>query len=332
MNIALRCDDVHQKNTEKMTLIRHDWEAEEVSGLFDLPFNDLIFFSAKVTRENFNHNEIQISNLFSIKTGSCPEDCKYCPQSAHYNTDVKKESLPDLEKIITKAQEAKKLGASRFCMGAAWRSVSNSNLPFLSEMIKAVKNIGLETCVTLGMVSKPQLKTLKEAGLDYYNHNIDTSEEFYKKIITTRKYEDRLETLNNIREVGLKTCCGGIIGMGESRKDRITMLMTLANFPEHPKSVPINMLIKVKGTPMENTGEEIDSFDFIRTVAVSRIMMPESYIRLSAGRESMNDEMQSLCFFAGANSIFYGDKLLTAKNSSESRDDVLLKKLGLNKV
>lgn len=328
MNIALKSNDIYQKNL----VTKHDWSKDEILDLFNLAFNDLIFKSAGVTRKYFNPNEVQISTLLSIKTGSCPENCSYCPQSAHYNTSVKKEELLDIEEIISKAKEAKNLGASRFCMGAAWRSVSDRNLPLLSKMVKAVKDIGLETCVTLGMASKEQLNTLKDSGLDYYNHNIDSSKDFYKKIITTRTYEDRLKTLENISEVGLKTCCGGIIGMGESLEDRIDMLITLANFSEHPKSVPINMLVKVKGTPMEDNQESIDSFSFIRTIAVARIMMPKSFIRLSAGREQMSDEMQSLCFFAGANSIFYGEKLLTTGNSSINRDDILFEKLGLSKI
>jgi biotin synthase len=309
--------------------IRHNWQEAEVNALFALPFNDLVFRAANVHRQNFDANEVQVSTLLSIKTGACPEDCKYCPQSAHYNTGLEKEPLIDLAKVINEAKKAKEAGASRFCMGAAWRSLNDRDLPEVAGMITAVKDMGLETCVTLGMVQKEQLQALKDAGLDYYNHNIDTSEEFYKEIITTRTYEDRLQTLENIRDVGLKTCCGGIVGMGEEVEDRAKMLITLANLPEHPESVPINMLVKVKGTPLDIAGN-IDGFDFVRTIAVARIMMPKSYVRLSAGREAMSDEMQALCFFAGANSIFYGEKLLTTPNPKENEDKQLFSRLGIN--
>jgi biotin synthase len=309
--------------------IRHNWQENEVNALFALPFNDLVFRAASIHRQNFDPNKVQVSTLLSIKTGSCSEDCKYCPQSAHYDTGLKKEPLLEREKVLQEAAKAKEAGASRFCMGAAWRSLNDRDLPEVAGMISDVKNLGLETCVTLGMVKKEQLQRLKDAGLDYYNHNIDTSEEYYKEIITTRTYQDRLDTLENIREVGLKTCCGGIVGMGEEIEDRAKMLITLANLPEHPESVPINMLVKVKGTPLDIIGD-IDHFDFIRTIAVARIMMPKSYVRLSAGREAMNEQMQALCFLAGANSIFYGEKLLTTPNPKQNEDAALFGRLGIN--
>jgi len=308
--------------------LRHNWSNEEIEALFALPFNDLVFKAASVHRENFDPNEVQVSTLLSIKTGACPEDCKYCPQSAHYDTGLEKEPLIDVVKVTTEAKKAKDAGASRFCMGAAWRNLNDRDLPKVAEMISEVKDLGLETCVTLGMVKKEQLSRLKEAGLDYYNHNIDTSEEYYSEIISTRNFSDRLETLQNINEVGLKTCCGGIVGMGEKLEDRVKMLKTLANLPEHPQSVPINMLVKVEGTPLELEAA-IDPFDFVRTIAVARIMMPKSYVRLSAGRENMNDQMQSLCFLAGANSIFYGEKLLTTANPKENEDKELFNRLDI---
>ncbi len=313
-------------NNKKST--GYNWELPEILGLFELPFNDLLFKAASVHRENFDPNAVQVSTLLSIKTGSCPEDCKYCPQSAHHNTGLKKESLIDVEKVITQAQKAKDQGSTRFCMGAAWRNLNDRDLPKVAEMISTVKDMGMETCVTLGMVEKEQLAKLKDAGLDYYNHNIDTSKEYYSEIITTRTFEDRLETLANIADAGLKTCCGGIVGMGEGVEDRAKMLQTLANLDKQPESVPINMLVKVKGTPLDNQ-EAVDAFDFIRTIAVARILMPKSYVRLSAGREEMNEQTQALCFLAGANSIFYGEKLLTTANPSENDDMKLFGKLGI---
>lgn len=313
---------------QELSPIRHNWQTQEALALFELPFNDLLFQAAQVHRNYFDPNKVQISTLLSIKTGSCPEDCKYCPQSAHYNTELEKEPLIDVAKVVQEATKAKEAGASRFCMGAAWRNLNDRDLPKVAQMISAVKDVGLETCVTLGMVKKEQLTRLKEAGLDYYNHNIDTSEEYYKKIITTRTFEDRLQTLENIAEAGLKTCCGGIVGMGEGVEDRARMLQTLANLPKHPQSVPINMLVQVKGTPLE-TVEKTDILDFIRTIAVARIMLPASYVRLSAGREEMTQEAQAMCFFAGANSIFYGEKLLTTANPKENEDMALFAKLGL---
>lgn len=312
-----------------MTLnIRHDWKLDEALELFDLPFNDLIFKAAQTHREYHENNKVQISTLLSIKTGSCPEDCKYCPQSAHYKTGLKKEPFMEIEEVKKAAQQAKEAGASRFCMGAAWRNLSDRDLDKVCQMVGEVKKIGLETCVTLGMVKPDQSKKLKDAGLDYYNHNIDTSPNYYKKIITTRTFEDRIETLNNVREAGLNVCSGGIVGMGEKREDRAGMLMALANLPDHPNSVPINMLVKIKGTPLGNI-QALSEFEFIRTIAVARIMMPKAFVRLSAGRESMNDQTQALCFLAGANSIFYGEKLLTTNNPESQKDQELFQTLGI---
>ncbi len=307
---------------------KHDWQVEEVLKLFEMPFNDLIFKAAEIHRSNHNPNAVQISTLLSIKTGSCPENCKYCPQSAHYNTGLEKESLMETDKILEAAKAAKEAGASRFCMGAAWRSLHDRDVEKICHIVDEVKKTGLETCMTLGMLTDAQSKKLKEAGLDYYNHNIDTSPEFYSEIISTRNFEDRLNTLKNVRDAGLNVCSGGIVGMGEKRDDRAKMLIVLANLPTHPQSVPINMLVKVKGTPMEEV-EDLDQFEFIRTIAVARIMMPNSVVRLSAGRESMNEQTQALCFLAGANSIFYGEKLLTTSNPEAQKDRELFEKLGI---
>lgn len=308
--------------------IRNDWTIEEVEALLQQPFNDLIFQAQQRHRENFNPNEVQVSTLLSIKTGACPEDCKYCPQSAHYHTDLDRERLMAVEKVLSEAQAAKDKGASRFCMGAAWRNPKDRDMPYLIEMIKGVKALGLETCMTLGMLSNEQAKLLQQSGLDYYNHNLDTSPEFYGDIITTRTYQDRLQTLKNVRDAGMKVCAGGIVGMGESLKDRASLLVQLANLPKHPESVPINMLVKVKGTPFAEL-EDFDPIEFVRTIAVARILMPASHVRLSAGREDMSDEMQALCFFAGANSIFYGEKLLTTANPEADADMLLFKRLGI---
>lgn len=308
--------------------VRHDFSVEEVLQLFALPFNDLIFKAAEIHRANHNPNAVQISTLLSIKTGSCPENCKYCPQSAHYNTGLEKESLMALDKILEAANSAKKAGASRFCMGAAWRNLHDRDVEKICTIVDEVKKTGLETCMTLGMLTESQSKKLKDAGLDYYNHNIDSSPEFYSEIITTRNFEDRLDTLKNVREAGLNVCSGGIVGMGEKLEDRAKMLIVLANLPQHPQSVPINMLVKVAGTPMDKVAD-LDQFDFIRTIAVARIMMPKSVVRLSAGRENMNEQTQALCFLAGANSIFYGEKLLTTSNPEMERDQNLFKKLGI---
>lgn len=320
-----QANQILEKTTGK---IRHDWTVEEVMELYQLPFNDLLFQAASIHRQNFNPNEVQISTLLSIKTGSCPEDCKYCPQSAHYQTGLEKEKLIEIDHVISQAKAALDSGASRFCMGAAWRSPNERDMPLVVDMVKQVKALGLETCMTLGMVDEKQADTLAEAGLDYYNHNLDTSPEYYGKIITTRTFGDRLDTLKYVRKSGMKICSGGILGMGEQQTDRASMLIELAKMDPQPESVPVNMLVRVEGTPMENA-EEVDSFDFIRTIAVARILMPQSHVRLSAGRESMNDQMQSMAFFAGANSIFYGEKLLTTTNPEANRDKELFKRLGI---
>ncbi|WP_166839583.1 biotin synthase BioB [Rheinheimera pleomorphica] len=309
-------------------VVRHDWTLAQVNALYALPFNDLLFQAQTVHRQHFKPNEVQVSTLLSIKTGACAEDCKYCPQSGHYNTGLERERLLEVEKVLTQAKAAKDKGASRFCMGAAWTNPKQRDMPYIIEMVRGVKAMGLETCMTLGMLDGDQAQTLAEAGLDYYNHNLDTSPEFYGEIITTRTYQDRLDTLTHVRDAGMKVCCGGILGMGESANDRSALLMQLANLPEHPESVPINMLVKVAGTPLENV-EDLDAFEFIRTIAVARIMLPQSHVRLSAGRSRMNEQMQALCFFAGANSIFYGDKLLTTDNPEADADMQLFAKLGI---
>lgn len=312
-----------------MTQLRHNWQASEVLQLFALPFNDLIYRAASVHREHFDPNRVQVSTLLSIKTGGCEEDCAYCPQSSHFETGVKAEKLMSKEAVMLEAQKAKDAGASRFCMGAAWRSPKDRDMEKLTGIIEGVKSLGLETCATLGMLNKDQANKLKDAGLDYYNHNLDTSENYYKEIITTRTYQERLDTLENVREAGMNVCCGGIVGMGEARQDRAEFLMTLANLPKHPESVPINLLVQVKGTPLHGKNR-IDAFEFIRTIAVARIMMPQSFVRLSAGREEMSEETQALCFFAGANSIFYGEKLLTTPNPEANQDKQLFEKLGIS--
>ncbi len=309
--------------------VRHDWTPQQVEQLFALPFNDLMFHAQSVHRQNFNPNEVQVSTLLSIKTGACPEDCKYCSQSARYKTDIEKERLMEVEKVLEAAKQAKAQGSTRFCMGAAWRNPKERDMPYVVEMVKGVKSLGLETCMTLGMLSAEQAKQLKEAGLDYYNHNLDTSPEHYNQIITTRTFEDRLNTLDNVRSAGMKVCSGGILGMGEKSYDRASLLVQLANLSPQPESVPINMLVKIPGTPLAET-EDLDEFDFIRCIAVARIMMPKSHVRLSAGREKMNEQMQALCFLAGANSIFYGCKLLTAENPETNQDIALFEKLGIN--
>lgn len=310
------------------SVVRHNWTLAEVNALYALPFNDLLFQAQTVHRAHFTPNEVQVSTLLSIKTGACAEDCKYCPQSGHYNTGLERERLLEVEKVLTQAKAAKDKGATRFCMGAAWTNPKQRDMPYIIEMVQGVKNMGLETCMTLGMLTGEQAKTLADAGLDYYNHNLDTSPEFYGEIITTRTYQDRLDTLSHVRDAGMKVCCGGILGMGESANDRSALLMQLANLPEHPESVPINMLVKVAGTPLENV-DDLDAFEFIRTIAVARIMLPQSHVRLSAGRSRMNEQMQALCFFAGANSIFYGDKLLTTDNPEADADMQLFAKLGI---
>lgn len=307
---------------------RHNWSLKEIEAIFALPFNDLIYQAHSIHRQTFNPNEVQVSTLLSIKTGACPEDCNYCPQSIRYNTGLEKHPLMDVEKVIQQAQLAKEQGASRFCMGAAWRSPKDKDLQQVIEMVKGVKALGLETCVTLGMLKKQQSKQLADAGLDYYNHNIDTSEEYYKKIITTRTFEHRMDTLNNVQKAGINVCSGGIIGMGESLSDRAGMLMVLANMDKHPGSVPINALVQVEGTPLHGI-DPLDPIDFIKTIAVARIIMPYSMVRLSAGRNELPEAIQAMAFFAGANSIFYGEKLLTTDNPSENQDMQMFKKLGI---
>jgi biotin synthase len=309
--------------------LRHDWSKQEITELFDQPFNDLIFQAQSIHRQNFEPNQVQVSTLLSIKTGACPEDCGYCSQSARNDAEIERERLLPLEEVIEKAQQAKDNGASRFCMGAAWRNPTDKNLDKVIDMIIAVKQLGLESCVTLGMLTEEQSQRLKEAGLDYYNHNLDTSPEYYGDIITTRTYDDRLDTLQHVRDAGINVCCGGIVGMGEQQSDRISMLQQLANLPKHPDSVPINMLVQVEGTPLHGV-DEIEPLQFVRTIAVARIIMPESVVRLSAGRTEMSDEMQALCFLAGANSIFYGDRLLTTDNPEQDHDQKLFDKLGIN--
>ncbi|PYE34380.1 biotin synthase [Idiomarina fontislapidosi] len=315
-------------SAQTTTSIRNDWTIDEVSRLLTMPFNDLVFQAQTVHRQHFDPNQVQVSTLLSIKTGACPEDCKYCPQSAHYHTGLDRERLMAVEKVLQEAQLAKDKGASRFCMGAAWRNPKDRDMPYVIEMVKGVKALGLETCMTLGMLSPEQAAALQQAGLDYYNHNLDTSPEFYGDIITTRTYQDRLNTLRNVRDAGMKVCAGGIVGMGESVEDRASLLVQLANLPKHPESVPINMLVKVKGTPFENL-DDLDPIDFVRTIAVARILMPASHVRLSAGREYMSDEMQAMCFLAGANSIFYGEKLLTTNNPEADADLRLFERLGI---
>jgi len=310
------------------TVIRTDWTSQEVQALFAQPFNDLLFQAQTVHRANFDPNAVQVSTLLSIKTGACPEDCKYCPQSNRYDTGLEAEKLMEVEKVLAEARAAKASGTTRFCMGAAWRSPKKKDMPYVTAMVKGVKEMGLETCMTLGMLTGDQAAELAEAGLDYYNHNLDTSPEFYGEIITTRTYQDRLGTLSNVRDAGIKVCSGGIVGMGESIKDRAGLLLQLANLPVQPESVPINMLVKVEGTPMAGVAD-LDPFDFIRTIAVARIMMPKSHVRLSAGRESMNEEMHALAYFAGANSIFYGEKLLTTPNPKANKDLELFGRLGI---
>jgi len=313
----------------QMNTPRHDWSIAEVEALFAQPFSDLMFQAQTVHREHFNPNEVQVSTLLSIKTGACPEDCKYCSQSARYNTDIEKERLMEVEKVLEAAKVAKDQGSTRFCMGAGWRNPKARDMPYVLEMVKGVKAMGLETCMTLGMINGEQADELQEAGLDYYNHNLDTSPEHYNSIITTRSYQDRLDTLQNVRDSGMKVCSGGIVGLGEKSQDRASFLAQLANLPKHPDSVPINMLVKIEGTPLADV-DDLDPFDFVRCIAVARIMMPKSHVRLSAGRDAMNEQMQAMCFLAGANSIFYGCKLLTTGNPEANKDMQLFAKLGIN--
>ncbi|MCF8475867.1 MAG: biotin synthase BioB [Pseudolabrys sp.] len=322
----------HTPPQSNFGLPRHDWTRADVRALFELPFPELMFRAGQIHRENFDPAEVQISTLLSIKTGGCPEDCAYCPQAARYDTGVKAEKLMSLDAVLKEAAAAKAGGASRFCMGAAWRSPKDRDIENVCDMVEGVKALGLETCATLGMLNREQAARLKQSGLDYYNHNLDTSPEFYGDIITTRIYADRLDTLDHVRNAGINVCSGGIVGMGEGLDDRAGMIATLASLPQHPESVPINMLVQVEGTPLA-TGEtkvaKLDPFDFVRTIAVARICMPASMVRLSAGREEMSEETQALCFLAGANSIFYGAKLLTTPNPGRDNDMALLDKLGL---
>jgi len=310
------------------TILRHDWGLDEIEALLDLPFNDLIFRAQSIHRVHFDPNRIQMSSLLSIKTGACAEDCGYCSQSAKHATGLEAEKLMPLEDVVEAAQAARSKGATRFCMGAAWRNPTDKNLDKVIEMVEAVHGLGMETCLTLGMLTQPQAERLRDAGLDYYNHNLDTSPEFYGNVITTRTFGDRLDTLAHVRDAGINVCSGGILGMGESRRDRASMLRELVNLPRHPESVPINMLVQVEGTPLFGA-EALDPLEFVRTIAVARILMPASYVRLSAGRKEMSDEMQALCFLAGANSIFYGERLLTTDNPEADRDQALLARLGI---
>ncbi|MGB1799499.1 MAG: biotin synthase BioB [Gammaproteobacteria bacterium] len=316
----------HSQNDQNE--IKTNWTREEAVALLTQPFNDLLFTAQQIHRQHFDPNKVQLSTLMNIKTGGCPEDCAYCPQSAHYNTGLKAEKLLDIEEVLQQANAAKEKGATRFCMGAAWRQPKQKDLEKVMAMVEAVKETGMETCVTLGMLSSEQAKDLKNAGLDYYNHNLDTSPEYYSKIISTRDYQERLDTLEHVRQADINVCCGGIIGMGEDENDRAGLLLSLANMPKQPESVPINMLVQVEGTPLKNN-DAPDALEFVRIIAAARIMMPASYVRLSAGRNDMSDEMQALCFLAGANSIFYGEKLLTTNNPQLEKDKQLFDRLGI---
>jgi len=312
-----------------MTQLRHDWKLEEIENLFSMPFNDLLFKAHSIHRENFDPNKVQVSSLLNIKTGACPEDCSYCSQSSKHDSGLERESLMQLNQVISAAKKAKELGSERFCMGAAWRNPTDKSLDLVIEMIKEVKGLGMESCVTLGMLTDKQAERLKKAGLDYYNHNIDTSKEHYSNVITTREFQDRLDTIDHVQKAGINVCSGGILGLGESVEDRASMLQTLANMAVHPNSVPINLLVPIPGTPFE-TMDRPSEVDFVRSIAVARILMPKSVVRLSAGRNDMSESMQAMCFFAGANSVFYGDELLTTPNVTQSTDEALFKGLGIN--
>jgi biotin synthase len=320
--------NLHVASTSTSAELRHDWTRADAAAIYGLPFNDLLFRAAGTHRRHFDANKVQLSRLLSIKTGGCAEDCGYCSQSAHHTTGLTASKLMEVERVLAEAKKAKDNGATRYCMGAAWRSPKARDMDAIVAMVEGVKALGMETCMTLGMLSDEDVGKLHHAGLDYYNHNIDTSERYYSEVIKTRTFADRLDTLARVRDAGIKVCSGGIVGMGETADDRIDMLVTLANLPEHPESVPINMLIAIPGTPLEGAGK-IDPLDFVRTVATARVMMPASVVRLSAGRTEMSDEMQALCFFAGANSIFVGDTLLTADNPGEDKDAALFKRLGI---
>jgi biotin synthase len=313
---------------QRLGEVRSDWSADEVRALFALPFADLLFHAQSVHRRHFDPNEVQVSTLLSIKTGACPEDCAYCPQSVRHDTGLEREELMAVDEVLARARAAREAGATRFCMGAAYRSPKDRDLRVVLEMVRGVRALGLESCATLGMLTPAQALALKEAGLDYYNHNLDTSAGYYDRIITTRTFQDRLDTLEAVRGAGINVCCGGILGMGESEGDRASLLLTLATLPQHPESVPINQLVQVEGTPLAGT-PPLDPFEFVRCIAVARILMPRSHVRLSAGRTEMSDEMQALCFLAGANSIFYGEKLLTTGNPDVERDQRLFARLGI---
>jgi biotin synthase len=313
---------------DRLGHVRTDWTLEEVRALFALPFSDLLYHAQRVHRAAFDPNEVQVPTLLSVKTGACPEDCAYCPQSVRYDTGLPREALLAVEDVVSRARQAKDAGATRFCMGAAWRSPKDRDLRVVVEMVRGVRALGMETCATLGMLTPGQALALREAGLDYYNHNLDTSAEFYGEIITTRTYQDRLDTLEAVREAGIKVCCGGILGLGEQADDRAALLHTLATLPQHPESVPINQLVQVPGTPLDGAAP-LDPLDFVRAIAVARLLMPRSHVRLSAGREQMSDELQALCFLAGANSIFYGERLLTTGNPDVEQDQSLFRRLGI---
>ncbi len=314
---------------ESQTPLRHDWQQDEVEALFALPFNDLLFQAQQAHRQYFDANEVQLSTLLNVKTGACAEDCSYCSQSARYDTGLERDPIMPVDQVVAEAKAAKDQGANRFCMGAAWRQPKQKGFEDILDMIREIKALDMETCATLGMLTEAQAAELKGAGLDYYNHNLDTSEAFYPQVITTRCFQDRLDTLHTVREAGMKICSGGIIGMGETLSDRASMFISLANLPTHPESVPVNQLVKIEGTPLATGGEDLDPFEIVRCIAIARIMMPASYVRLSAGRSDMNEAIQALCFLAGANSIFYGDRLLTTDNSSTQQDQDLLSKLGI---
>jgi len=317
-------------NTEnQMIELKNDWELDEIKALFELPFNDLLFKAHSIHRETFDPNKVQVSSLLNIKTGACPEDCSYCSQSSKYDTGLEREKLMEIDQVLHQAKKAKDKGASRFCMGAAWRNPTDKSLDKVIPMIKGVKAMGMETCVTLGMITPSQASTLKEAGLDYYNHNIDTSKEHYPNVVSTRNFQDRLDTLEAVKNANINVCSGGILGMGETEADRASMLQSLSNLEKHPDSVPINLLVPIPGTPFENVKPPSES-EFVRTIAVARILMPNSVVRLSAGRLEMGEGMQALCFFAGANSIFYGEQLLTTDNPTSANDQLLFSRLGIN--
>ena len=326
--VAVKLINLNTKN--QMIEVKNDWELDEIKALFELPFNDLLFKAHSIHRETFDPNKVQVSSLLNIKTGACPEDCSYCSQSSKYDTGLEREKLMEIDQVLHQAKKAKDKGASRFCMGAAWRNPTDKSLDKVIPMIKGVKAMGMETCVTLGMITPSQASTLKDAGLDYYNHNIDTSKEHYPNVVSTRNFQDRLDTLEAVKNANINVCSGGILGMGETETDRASMLQSLSNLEKHPDSVPINLLVPIPGTPFENVKPPSES-EFVRTIAVARILMPNSVVRLSAGRLEMGEGMQALCFFAGANSIFYGEQLLTTDNPTSANDQLLFSRLGINK-